>query len=241
MDITTQKQAEVQRIEFVREHAARVAAEAARERQAFLAEASKRLAGSLDYAATLQQVATLAVPRFADYCLVYLVDAHAGLRQAAVAHADPAMVEILGALQSRYPFDPSTPGGAAHVVRTGQPEYYAEVAEVQYAARAHDPEHEAMLRALGSRSAIIVPLVARGRTLGALSFVRSTSEQPFAPEDVTLAEELARSAGQAIDNARLYQDARRELGGRKRAEEALRASEERYRLVVASLQKGLLD
>ena len=240
MDITEQKGAEMRRIELAREHAARVEAETSWQRQEFLAEASKRLASSLEYEATLKQVAELAVPRFADYCLVYLLDEDSLPRQAIVAHADPSMADVLHALQRRYPFDPNASGGVAKVVRSGQSAYYADVTEGDYAIRARDAEHEAMLRALGSRSAIIVPLVARGLTLGALSFVRSTSTERYAPGDVALAEELARCAAQAIDNARLYQGAQREIAERKRAEIALRVSDERLRSVVASLQEGIV-
>jgi PAS domain S-box-containing protein len=239
MDITEQKSAEMRRIELAREHAARVEAEISWQRQEFLAEASKRLASSLDYEATLKQVAALAVPRFADYCLVYLLDEHSQPRQRAVAHADPAMIDVLHVLQ-RYPLASNAPGGVASVVRTGQSAYYADVTEGEYTSRAYDAEHEAMLRALASRSAVIVPLLARGLTLGALTFVRSTSGQRYAPEDVVVAEELARCAGQAIDNARLYQEAQREIAERKRAEVALRESEEHLRSVVASLQEGIV-
>lgn len=205
MDSSDQKKhVNPRRVEHARERAARGEAEMARRRQEFLTQASERLSSSLDFEATLKEVAALAVPRFADYCLIYLLDDHSELRQAAITHSDPAMVDVLHILQQRYPFDQTGPGGLAQVMRTGQSAYYADVTEGDYTTRAREAEHQAMLQALASRSSIIVPMVAQDRTIGALSFVRSTSADRYAPEDVYVAEELARCAAEAIDKARQH-------------------------------------
>jgi signal transduction histidine kinase len=206
-DITDRKRAEQEREQFIREQAARAEAEAAGRRLSFLAEASMRLASSLDYEVTLADVARLAVPFLADYCLVDIITPDETLRQVAVAHTDAAKEELLGELRRRYPVDMSAPSGVAAVTRTGRPEMVAEITESQMRALARDDEHFELLQSLEIRSYLIVPMVARGRTLGTISLIASESNRHYTGEDLALAEDLARRAGVAIDNARLFRNA----------------------------------
>src|SRR5262249_27491214 len=153
----------------------------------FLAEASKLLGELLDVPSTLQKVAGVAVPYFADGCAVDLLEADGSLRRVAIAHVDPAMGERAHALSRRYPTRPLDPYGPAGVARTGQPELASEVPDVVLGAVAHDEDPLRLLRELRFRSYLSVPLVARGRPLGVLTFSTSGSGRRYGPADLTLA------------------------------------------------------
>jgi GAF domain-containing protein len=171
--------------------------------QQFLAAASSELARSLDYRETLSNVASLAVPELADWCAVSLLR-DGTLTTVAVAHQDPAKVAWAWELQERYPPDMDAPTGPANVIRTGGSELYPEISDDMLRAGARDAEHLRLTRDLGLRSAILAPLVARGRTLGVLTLLRSESGPSFGPAELALAEDVARRAGIAIDNSDLF-------------------------------------
>jgi PAS domain S-box-containing protein len=186
------------------EREARAAAEAAERRARFLAEASVLLDASLDYETTLQSIASLAVAEMADWCGVEVLDPTGDLRSVAVAHIDPAKVRWAREMQQRYPTDPDSGTGAPNVVRTGKAELYPVITEELLLPSAQDEEHLRLIRELDIRSAMVVPMVARGRTLGAISFIGAESGRTYDESDLALAQELARRAGMAVDNARLY-------------------------------------
>lgn len=179
----------------------------AEDRLRFLAEASSLLAGSLDYTTTLQSVAHLAVPGIADWCAVDVVDDDGVIERLVVAHVDPDKVDMARSLQQRYPSDPNASFGVPHVLRTGRSEIYPVIDDALLRASARDDEHLALLRAVGLRSGMIVPLLARGRVLGAISLVAAESGRTFGEDDLALAEDLARRAAAAVDNARLFSQA----------------------------------
>ncbi len=174
----------------------------------FLADASQALASSLDYRQTLRQVASLAVPTHADWCSVSMVD-DGVLRTLAVAHVDPEKVQLARELETRWPPDPDRPGGAALVARTGESLLVEAVTDAMLVAAAQDEEHLRVARELGLQSAMSVPLIAKDRVLGVLTFVAAESGRHYGAEDVAFAEDLARRAGLAIDNADLYSQTRR--------------------------------
>jgi signal transduction histidine kinase len=185
-------------------------AERARVRAAFLADASGLLASSLAYEGTLERLAELAVPRLADWCVIDMVGDDGTLERIAVAHQDPAKVAWAEELRQRYPPDPDAPSGVPHVVRTGEPEFLPDIPqELLEAAGADDPELAEVIGQLGLRSWLCVPLVARGRTLGALSLVGAESGRAFTRDDFELALELAARAAIAVDNARLFRESER--------------------------------
>jgi GAF domain-containing protein len=169
----------------------------------FLAEASAELASSLDYESTLARVAELAVPTFADWCAIDLVKDNR-LRRLAVAHVDPAKVAFAHELAQRYPSDPDSPAGPWQVMRTGRSELIAEITDEMLVAAARDDEHLRIARELALHSAITVPLIARGRTLGVISWVRAESQIRYSQDDVEFAEELARRPAVSIDNSDLH-------------------------------------
>jgi PAS domain S-box-containing protein len=179
-----------------------------RERSEFLAEASALLARSLDYEGTLAALVRLAVPSLADWCFADVIDSDGSLRRVAVAHADPDHAELAEQLSTPHPagLDPGASGGAPEVLRTGKPEIMSDPVSERGDADPADPEHVRVLTLLGARSSMCVPLVARGRTLGAITFVASDSGRAYGASDLALAEELARRAAVAVDNARLYHE-----------------------------------
>lgn len=173
----------------------------------FLAEASAELTRSLDYEQTLTRVAELAVPDFADWCAISL-EQDGVLRTLAVAHRDPAKVAMALDLQQRYPADPEAPGGAYEVLRTGEPLLVAEIPEELLHASAVNEEHLELLRALELRSGLTVPLKARGRIFGTVTWVNGETGRRFGLSDVSFGEDLAGRAAVAIDNALVHSELR---------------------------------
>ena len=170
----------------------------------FLAEAGAILDSSLDYEETLGNVAQIAVPEVADWCAVSILDSQGVLQEVAAAHIDPAKRELAAELRDRFPPSPDDTTGTVGVARSGQLEFVPDITDEMLVAGLGDPEHLRLVRALGLRSLIIAPLTAHGRTLGTLTLVSAESGRLFDDADVQLAQELARRAGAAIENARLY-------------------------------------
>jgi PAS domain S-box-containing protein len=172
-----------------------------------LNDASRVLASTLDYEKTLEAVAKLAVGDLADWCAVDLVEPTGRVRQVVVSHKDEAQIRWAKELNKRYPPDYDGPTGVGHVIRTGRPEIYPEITDPMLVAGARDAEHLAIMRELQIRSAIVVPMIARGRTLGALTLVSTDKGRRYGELDMALATELATRAAIAIDNAQLYRSA----------------------------------
>ncbi|HVE80372.1 MAG TPA: ATP-binding protein [Gemmatimonadaceae bacterium] len=217
------------------ERAARAEAERAERRVAFLAKASAELAASLEVADTLRTVARLAVPDLGDWCFVELfedLDTGTGaLKPVAIHHLDPARVALGWHVTTRYPLRPENQFGTVQVARTGEPALVTEIPDEALVHVAHDAEHLRILREIGFRSWVQVPLRIGARVVGVLSFVTDgASGRPYAAADVKLAEEIAARAGVALENARLYaaeREARQEAeAARIAAEEASRAKSE---------------
>jgi PAS domain S-box-containing protein len=174
----------------------------------FLAGASHLLSSSLDYETTLASVARLAVPEVADWCIVDMLDATGAIQRLTIAHSDPSKLELARQLERKYPVDPHRGRGVAEVLRTGRSELYPVISDETLQEAAQDEEHLRLLRESAITSAMVVPLVARGRTLGAITFVAAESSQHYDEADLVFAEDLARRAALAVDNAGLYREAR---------------------------------
>jgi PAS domain S-box-containing protein len=213
-DITERKRAEDERAELLaREQAARATAESEALRSSFLAEASRLLASSLDYG-TLGALARLAAGTVADWCVIDLVELDGTLRRVAVAHADPSRSELARVLQVRYPPDAAGQPALRQVLDTGLPVVVPVLEPEELERRVPSAEHVRLLRALGLRSLMVVPLVVRGRLVGAITLVRA-SGHPYGTQDLRVAEELAQRTAMAVDNAQLYahvQEARERFG-----------------------------
>ena len=185
-----------------REQANRAALAIAERRAAFLAHASEVLASSPNYETTLAAVANLAVPQIADLCVVDMVDDGGTFTPLAVAHVDPAKVDLVLELRRLYPLDPKAPFGPPRVLRTGRSVVYADLPETVGIATSIDPSDLRVALALGIRSSMAVPLLVGGRRLGVISFATTDSGRTFVATDVMFAEDLARRAALAIDTAR---------------------------------------
>jgi signal transduction histidine kinase len=165
------------------------------------------LASTLDYEKTLHTIARLAVGELADWCAVDLVQAGGSVRQAVVSHVDEEKIKWAKELNKRYPPDYAGPTGVGHVIRTGQPELYPEISDEMLVTAARDEEHLAIMRELQIKSALIVPMIARGRTLGALTLISTQKGRRYGEPDIALAMEIATRAAIAMDNAQLYRSA----------------------------------
>jgi signal transduction histidine kinase len=186
---------------------ARDAAVAAEERRRLVAEAGQVLASSLDYETTVAGVAQLAVPSFADGCLVDLV-VDGAIKRLAVAHADPEKMHHLRDIEVRLGPSLIEDTGIAAVIRTGEPAFVPVVTDALLQAVSRSAAQLEQLRALELHSVIIVPMTTRGLILGALTLVNSRPERRFTETDFNTALALGRRAAVAIDNARLYRAAR---------------------------------
>lgn len=192
----------------------------ARERASFLAESSRLLAASLDYETTLATVARLALPHLGAWCFVDLNGPGDEMRRLAVIHPDPGMQELARRLERGWPPERDDPFGVPRAVRTQRSEIIAEVTDAMVEQAAHGEENHRLLRQLGIGSLIVVPLIARGQVLGAITYVAPRAYHPYTQADLELAEDLASRSAIAIDNARLFRKARE---AQAEAEEANRA------------------
>jgi PAS domain S-box-containing protein len=189
------------------------------EDQRFVAQASELLGSSLDYETTLANVATLAVPHFADWCTIDMVRDDGSIGRLAVAHVDPEKVRWANELAEKYPSDPQAAYGVPNVIRTGRSELFSEIPDERLReATADAPELQEILEELGLKSSMCVPLVARGRVFGAITFVSAESGRRYDESDLATAQDLARRAAIAVDNAGLFRDAE---DARREAQESL--------------------
>jgi signal transduction histidine kinase len=172
----------------------------------FVAEASTTLAESLDYEEALRRVVDLAVLFLADWCVIDLLDEHGILRRVAAGHRDPAAQELLLEIRRRHR-DWGSPRIAEEVLAGGRSLLFTEVTDEVLERYVEDPEVRALVRRLGNYSGMAVPLVVHGRAIGVMTFSSSSPQRRFEMTDLALAEELARRAAVAIDNARLYREA----------------------------------
>jgi PAS domain S-box-containing protein len=182
----------------------------AQERLQFLGEASTLLASSLNVDATLARIAKLAVPHFTDWCSVDLLDARGAINRVAIEHVDRQRVELARRIVAAFPPSLEDEVGVGAVIRTGEAVLSDEIDEsAMRAAFGNRPGYLDELLSLGLTSTIVVPLIARDRTLGALTFVSAESGRRYGPADVQFAQELAARAAVAVDNAHLYEAAER--------------------------------
>jgi PAS domain S-box-containing protein len=202
-DITERVRGERERAELLAsEQAARAAAEASAARSALLAEASRLLASSLEYA-TLTELARLTAGTIADWCVIDLVELDGRLHRVAVAHVDPSRADLARALQLRYPPGADGPVTLKAVLASGRPQLLPTVSAEEVEARARTPEHLRLLRGLGVRSLMVLPLVASARVVGAITLVRAAGES-YTEDDLRVAQELAHRTAMAVDNAQLH-------------------------------------
>lgn len=171
----------------------------AHDRLAFIAEASRILASSLDYEETLTSIARSLVPEYADDSLVYLLEDGVA-RQVAEASRDPSSEALLRELRKEPVL--TGRGLTAQVLETGQPVFAPEMPATYFDNMSEN--WRGILQRVRPRSLISVPMIANGEVLGAITFGFSQSYRKYGPADVLLAEELGHRAGLAVANAKLY-------------------------------------
>jgi len=220
--------------QLLQEQEARANAEQVQSDLSFLVNAGRLLASSLDYSKTLERTARLAVSKFADWCVVDLIEAGEP-RRLAVAHVDPSKEKFVSELHRRYPPDPNATYGVAKVLRTGEPELYPEIPDSLLQMAARDAAHLEILRGLGLKSAMLVPLKVQDRTLGVITFVCEKTGRTYGERDLLMAQELARRAASAIENAQLYSEAQKEIAERKSIERRLAAQHAVTRALAESM------
>jgi PAS domain S-box-containing protein len=222
-DITERRRAEAERARLLAaEQTARERAESAEERATLLSESSAALSASLDSATTLRTVSRLVVPRFADWCIIDLVARDHTLERVAVSAGASDTEALLLELQQYAP-DWNSSQPAAEVLRTRTTILIPAVTDETLVSTSRDARHLEIMRRLSPCSAIAVPMVTRQRTIGAITLVRTTPGHAYGAVDVALAEELARRAALAVDNATLFSEADQ---ARALAEGANRAKDE---------------
>jgi PAS domain S-box-containing protein len=183
----------------------------AEETQQFLIKASALLSASLDYEATLKTLTQLVVPYLADWCIVHMFQTDGTIQRVADTFAHPHQEALARLINREYPVTPSDSYGYPRTLRTGQPELITNVSDEILAAATRDKRHLQLHREMGIRSTMSVPLIARGRTLGAITLACAESGRCYEQADLELAKDLARRAALAVDNAQLYRAAQRRL------------------------------
>lgn len=170
--------------------------------QKFLAEAGELLISSIDYKTTLENISKIAVPQFADWCAVDMVQDNKIVRLA-VTHQDPVKIEMAKEFVKRYPPSLDAPTGLANVIRTGKTEYMKEIPEALYDSVTDEVLKDFAVK-LNINSFIIVPLKLQGKAIGGITFVNHRESRLFDERDIKLAEDVARRASLALENAELY-------------------------------------
>jgi len=208
----------------------------------FLTRATKVLSSSLDYSYTLRRLATILVPKLADWSSVHIVSDEGTPVQLAVAHTDPKKVEWAKKLQKKYGEhrnidDPNN--GVTRVVRTGKSVLYREVTDEMINQAVQKKEDRELIKKLKLRSVVMVPLLSRAGVLGVITLVSTDPARLYDERDLKFAEELGRLAGQAIENARLYLEAQNEIKKRAKIQEELSDSRERLSVILANVADGI--
>lgn len=176
-------------------------------RASFMAHATSMLFASMDYDRTLADLARIAVPTIGDWCAVDILEQDNSLRRLAVAHQDPAKIDLAKQLEERYPEDPSIPTSRLNVLKSGLPAFFPDITPEMIDQGARDAEHARLIHVLGLTSFITVPLIAREHRLGTITIVMAESGRRYTPRDVELAQDLANRAAIAVDNARVHREA----------------------------------
>ncbi|QLE44124.1 PAS domain S-box protein [Nostoc sp. C052] len=177
----------------------------AEERLRYIAQVSSLLSTSLDYEQTLEQIAKISVPQLADWCSVDILNEDGSIRRLPITHADPSKAELARKLQE-YATDYKGTSAITRVLRTGQSELISELSDSLLVTSTQNQEHLELVRQLGMKSVMIVPLITQGRILGTITFVSTRSDRRYDRTDLTLATEITHRAALAIENSRLYRD-----------------------------------
>jgi PAS domain S-box-containing protein len=238
-DLSERREADANSHRLAIETAAREAAQESQIRLKFLADAGAALAESLDHIATLARVARLAVPILADWCAVSVADENGNFRRVAVVHRDPAKRELARTYQDRFPPYRHPESEPLAMLLSGQPVFLPMVDESLLTGWTQGPEHLEIVRALGVRSCMMIPLVARGRMLGVITLVRSEAGREYDRDDLALAQELATRAALAVENAHLFERERKAAADAQAQRDSETLARERLETLTQELQQAV--
>jgi PAS domain S-box-containing protein len=178
-----------------------------RRAQEFLVAASRLLDTSLDPAETARTIVSTAVPELAEICLIDFRRPDGWLGDSIVAGAEPEMASRLEQIRRDSPLDPAGEHPVAQVLRLNQPMIWRDLKAPEVVDKvSQNNEHLRLMHEAGYNSAAVVPLIARGRTLGALSFLHASNDLRYDDGDLEFLTELGERAALALDNARLYRE-----------------------------------
>lgn len=221
-DITTQKSAD--------------------ERQAFLEKISNKLVASLDQHVTLQEVAQIIVPYFADYCRIAVVDKFKNISEITVTHKDPTKVQLAQSLYESYKDVPNVTHGIPSLLKKGKPEIIPAITDKllkKYADNSNTMIK--IVQQLGLKSYMGVPLIVQGKILGAMTFSSIKETRRYTNEDLQFAIEVARRVALTLDNIRLFREAQEEIKERERIAEVLSLHQERLQLAQEAANIGVFE
>lgn len=205
----------------------------------FLSDASKLLSSSLGYQKTLNSIANLSIDRIADWCVIDMITVEGVLEMLAVAHRDPKQIKWARQYRQQNPPDLSSEVGVAAVLKTGKSLFYPTITDEMLVAVAKTKKELALTRKLGFTSAMMVPLIIHGKTVGVITFVATNSKRNFTKTDLQMAEELASRSALAIDNAQLYQAAQDEIREREHLETEQKQAKEQLNIILQNIADGV--
>lgn len=200
--------------------------------QAFLADASRELATSLDYSDMLKKITKLSVPALGDWCSVDLYDPETGFTQVAVSHKNPKKVTLARQYRKQNPIHIDDPTGVPQVIRTGKPEFYPVITMDMIKQYIKDEEKLEIFEKINLCSMMIVPLFINKKAAGAITFALSDARRHYTKSDLRVAEELAGHVSLSITNAKLYEDSLRDIERRHELEAELKREKEMLELRV---------
>ena len=207
----------------------------AEERQRLLNEASNMLASSLNQQITLKEIAQIIVPTLADYCRIAVLDDNQQIKEISVNHIDPEKITLVRALYEQYKDRTDMTHGLQRLLESGKAELISNVSGSILAPVQDNPELLTIVNTLGLQSYMGVPLIARGKTIGAITFSSVQPHRRYTPNDLLFAQDLARLVALTLDNARLYQKAQDEIAERRQIENNLLFLSEASKILAASL------
>ena len=178
-----------------------------RRTQDFLIAATRGLDASLDFDRTARTIVETAVPELAELCVLDFVRRDGWIGDSVVGAANPEAAKVLERIRRNTPLDPRCDHPVAQVLRVGEPMVWRDLTSPSVMEDVvQNDEHRRLIEATRYQSAAVAPLVARGSTLGAISFLHASTDMRYDAADLALLSELADRAAMALDNARLYEE-----------------------------------
>lgn len=211
------------------------------ERTEFISKVSNLLFSSLNYSVTLGKIAELALLYIADWCAVYLISSEGEVHFHRIAYRNASNQSVARVVKRHARINMDASSGIARVFQTGKSEFYPQLNEKILRTIAHNEEHFSALKRMGIVSRMVVPIRHRNRMIGTITLVSTNPKHPYAKSDLTIAEDLGRLSGVAIDNAHLYEEAQQEIARSKEYEKKLRESNQKLSRMLESTSDAFVS